>query len=178
MKKLFLLSSIVLMFVAFSSQAISQLKIGIVDTETIIKEMPDAKKADTELKNLGQKYQDTLLSMQNDLQSKVQQYQKQKAMMPAEKQQQEEETLQALQMQMMQYNEEKFGNTGELTVLREQYLEPIRQKIRTAIDNVAKAEKINLVLDKTSPSLLYAEDKFDITFRVLDEIKRGNGGGK
>lgn len=178
MKRFFTISTFLIAFFALSMSSFSQLKIGIVDTETIIKEMPEAKKADNDLKTLGQKYQDTLLTMQNELQERLQQYQKQKGMMPADKQQAEEEALQALQMQMYQYNDEKFGNAGELTILREKYLEPIRQKIRVAIDNVAKTEKINLVLDKTSPSLLYAEDKFDITFRVLDEIKRGSAGGK
>lgn len=178
MKRLITISTFLIAFIAFTASSFSQLKIGIVDTETIIKEMPEAKKADNDLKALGQKYQDTLLTFQNELQERVQQYQKQKGMMPADKQQAEEEALQALQMQMYQYNDEKFGNAGELTILREKYLEPIRQKIRVAIDNVAKTEKINLVLDKTSPSLLYAEDKFDITFRVLDEIKRGSSGGK
>lgn len=178
MNRLITIAIFILAFLTLSSSSFSQLKVGIVDTETIIKEMPEAKKADNDLKALGKKYQDTLLTMQNQLQERLQQYQKQKGMMPADKQQAEEEALQALQMQMYQYNDEKFGNAGELTVLREKYLEPIRQKIRVAIDNVAKTEKINLVLDKTSPSLLYAEDKFDITFRVLDQIKRGSNGSK
>jgi outer membrane protein len=178
MKKLLLLTLFVVLTVSFTTNVFSQLKVGIVDTETIIKEMPEAKEADLKLKELGKSYQDTLMSMQQDLQSKLEQYQKQKGMMPAEKQQEEEMALQALNQHMMQYNEEKFGQMGELAVLRDQYLAPIREKISKAIDKVAKSESINLVFDETSPSLLYAEDKFDITFRVLDEIKRGNESGK
>lgn len=176
MKKLLLPLMTFFLLVTVTNHTQAQLKVGIVDTETIIKEMPEAKEADSQLKELGKKYQDTLMTMQQDFQSQVEQYQKQKGMMPAAKQQEEEQALQAFQAQIYQFNEEKFGQTGELTVLREQYLAPIRDKISKAIDKVAKSESINLVFDETAPSLLYAEDKFDITFRVLDEIKRGNDG--
>lgn len=162
---------------AFPNNAISQLKVGIVNIETIITQMPEAQKADKELKDLGKKYSDTLAQLKSDLEQAFQQYQKQKGMMPAAEQQKEEEKLQAMQMQYMQYQEEKFGQTGEMSALRENYLLPIREKIKEAIEKVSKTEKLNIVLDKTSPALLYSEEKFDITFRVLDEIKRGNEGG-
>ena len=148
--------------------------VGIVDVETIVKELPEAVIADKALKEVGQKWQDTLLTMRKDLETKFQQYQKQKAMMPQDQQQKEEENLQILNQKMMQYNEQKFGNTGELNIKREQLLEPIRTKIRQTIESVAKEEKITIVMDKGSSSLLYFDTKFDITYRVLDKIKRGD----
>lgn len=154
---------------ATGNEAVS---IAIVDVETIVKELPEAVEADKKLKDIGTKWQDTLIALRKDLESKFQQYQKQKTMMAVDKQQKEEESLQALNAQMMQYQEEKFGNQGELAALREKYLEPIRTKVRSAIEAVAKEENFSLVLDKGSSTLLYAEQKFDITFRVIDKIKR------
>ena len=40
------------------------------------------------------------------------------------------------------------------------------------LQEVAKEEKMSFVFDKTNPSLLYSEEKFDITFKVIDKIKR------
>lgn len=150
-----------------------QLKIGIVDIETILKEMPEAVEADKKLKEMGLKWQDTLLNMKKDFDEKLQKYQKQKSLMNAEQQNKEEEALQALQLQMMQYQDQKFGNAGELNLTREKFLEPIRVKVRNAIQKVAKDEKISLVLDKNTSVVLYFEDKFDLTYKVLDVIKRG-----
>ncbi len=159
-------------FAQKKSAAADPVNIAVVDVETIVKELPEAIEADKKLKDIGTKWQDTLITMRKDLEGKFQQYQKQKSMMAADKQQKEEESLQALNAQMMQYQEEKFGQQGELGSLREKFLEPIRTKVRTAIEAVAKEENFNLVLDKGSSSLLYVEPKFDITFRVLDKIKR------
>lgn len=155
-----------------AASASSAMNIAIVDVETIVKELPEAVEADKKLKEIGTKWQDTIITWRKDLEAKFQQYQKQKSMMPADQQQKEEESLQTLNMKIMQYQEEKFGNQGELASLREKFLEPIRNKVRTAIESVAKDEKFNMVLDKGSSVVLYSEPKYDITYRVLDRIKR------
>ncbi|NNG26892.1 MAG: OmpH family outer membrane protein, partial [Ignavibacteriaceae bacterium] len=44
-----------------------------------------------------------------------------------------------------------------------------------AIEQVAKDEAMQFVLDKSGDIiLLYADAAFDITFKVLDKLKRGN----
>ena len=112
-----------------------------------------------------------MVKLRQDLTTKVEQYQKQKSMMPQDKQQKEEESLQSQNMIMLQFQEEKFGQQGELNKYREQLLEPIRSKIRKAIETVAKEEKIVLVVDKMAA--IYADQSIDVTFKVIDRIKRG-----
>ncbi|MDX9790713.1 MAG: OmpH family outer membrane protein [Candidatus Kapaibacterium sp.] len=154
-----------------SSQTAS-MKLGVVEVETVLKELPEAIEADKLIKEKGQIWQDSLMKMRNDLSAKIDQYQKQKSMMPQDKQQKEEETLQNQNMIMMQYQEEKFGQQGELNKYREELLDPIRNRIRKAIENVAKEEKIVLVVDKLAA--IYSDTSIDITFKVIDKIKRGN----
>ncbi|MFN3270624.1 MAG: OmpH family outer membrane protein, partial [Candidatus Kapaibacteriota bacterium] len=96
-------------------------------------------------------------------------YLKQKSMMPADQQQKQEQALQEEQLKMQQYYNEKMN---EIQNKREEFLEPIRNKVKSAIQAVAKEENLQVVFDKGS--LLYTEDKYDITFKVLDKIKRGN----
>ncbi|MFM7157158.1 MAG: OmpH family outer membrane protein, partial [Bacteroidota bacterium] len=56
-------------------------KIGYVDTEVILKQLPEAQDADKKLKEIATKYQDTLVAMQKDLTEKLEQYKKQESMM-------------------------------------------------------------------------------------------------
>lgn len=172
MKRIIILAITAIVLFAVNTNA-QTLKIGIVDVETIVKELPEAKKAEGVLKDLTTKYQDTLIKMQKELEEKYQAYLKQKNMMPAEQQRKEEETLQMLNTQLMQYQEKKFGQAGELVIKREELLMPIREIVKAAIDKVAKTEAISIVFDKNEQLILYSEEKFDITFRVLDQIKRG-----
>ena len=51
--------------------------VAVVDVEAIVKELPEAIEADKQLKEIGQKYQDSLVKMQQALETKVQNYQNQ-----------------------------------------------------------------------------------------------------
>ncbi len=170
-----LLLSAVAVLVLFSTAAMAQnLKIGIVDIQTIVGEMPAAKKAEADLNELKQKYQDTLMTMQKELETRYESFTKQQAMMPEDQKQKEMQELQTMDTQAKQYYQMHFDPMGGTIIKkRESLLEPIRKSVREAIERVAKAEKISLVLDSNQPAVLYNEDKMDITFRVLDEIKRG-----
>ncbi len=148
------------------------LKLGFVDTETILKQLPDALEADKKLKEIGMKYQDTLRKFEEDFKAKIESYKKQEAMMTADAKKKEEESLKSLQQTALAYQEDKFGQQGEIIRLRETFMTPIREKILETIKVVAKEEKMSFVFDKTNPSLLFAEEKFDITFKVIDKIKR------
>ena len=176
MKRFFRYLGIILLGFGFTftcnaqTGAAKTFKIGVVDVEKIVKEMPEALQADQTLKTLQQSYQDTLNSMQNSLVTRADNYQKQKSMMTADKQKTEEVALQAAEQAIYKFREDK---TAEMSDKRENYLAPIRKKVSTAIETVAKSEGLSIVLDKGDGGVLYSEDKYDITYKVIDEVKRG-----
>lgn len=176
MKQLFIaFTCIIASFFFVNSEMNAQTqKIGYVDTEVILKQLPEAQDADKKLKDIATKFQDTLVAMQKDLTEKIEQYKKQESMMTPDAKKKEEDMLKAIQQSMMQYQEEKFGNTGEIRRLQESFLTPIRDRILLTIKEVSKDEKFNFILDKVNPALLYADDKFDLTFKVLDKIRRNS----
>ena len=149
-------------------------KIGVVNAEVILKELPEALNASKTIEESGLKIRDTLQMMQKEFESRIESYRKQEAMMTADGKRKEEEALNALRTRFLQYQEEKLGNTGEIARMREGLLQPIRAKVNEAIAAVAKEEKITLVLDKVAGLVLYNDDKMDITYKVLDRMKRGN----
>ena len=146
-------------------------KAGFVNSETIIKELPDAQKASADIEEMGLKIRDTLQMMQKEFETRIADYQKQEALMSAEAKKKEEESLNALRMRSLQYQETK---TAEVQQMRESFLRPIREKVQKAIADVAKEEKLTMVLDKAVGVVLYSEDSADITFKVLDRMKRGS----
>ena len=91
--------------------------------------------------------------------------------MTQNKQQEDLEKLQKEAMELQNFSrakEEEIGNR------RDVLLEPIRLKVKEAIESVAKAEKLSMVLAKDNASVvMYFDPKTDITFRVIDRLKRG-----
>ncbi|MDR0927814.1 MAG: OmpH family outer membrane protein [Ignavibacteria bacterium] len=147
--------------------------IGIVDVEAIVKEIPEAVQADKDLSDMSKKYQDSILAKRKDLETRYQNYTtKQKSMMAPDKQAAEEDKYGKEMQDLQQYATEK---QQEIDKYREQLLTPIRAKVKNAIEAVAKDEKLSLVLSKDAQSIvIYFEPKLDITFRVIDNIKRGS----
>jgi len=158
-------------FVLLTSAASAQkgVVIGLVEVETIVASMDEAKKAEADLKDLQKIYADSLKKMEDDFMKKVEAYQKQKSMMAPDKQQKEEETLPAQQQRLYALREEL---SNAIVKKREELLDPIREKVKAAIESVAKEEKINIVLDKNNSIVMYSESQFDITHRVIDKLKR------
>lgn len=169
MLKAFFSVAILLVLVNLNLNA-QNLKLGIVDVQTVIMQMPEAQSADQMLKDITSKYQDTIAKMRKDLEDKLEQYKKQKAMMPQDQQQKAEEGLQTQNNMLVKYSQEKENDVYKL---RGELLEPLRSKVMKAIQEVAKSESMSFVFEKSGQAIVYSEEKFDITFLVIDKIKRG-----
>lgn len=153
--------------------AAGDMRIAVVDLETLVRQLPEAAQIDRQLTETAQRFRDTLTQLRTELERRLEEYRKREALLTADAKAKEEEALRQLQERYLQYQEEKFGVTGELAQLREQLLQPLRQRVQEAIQQVAREENFQLVLDRSSPSVLFAEDRFDLTYRVLDRLKRG-----
>ena len=178
MNKLLKTNLIILFVLLFSYLGNAQTKttnsqIGIVDVTVIAGQLPESQDADKKLKDMQKSVSDSLAKMQDNFQKRVEAYLKQKGMMQPAEQQKQEDAFRAEEQQLVQYRDMKLQ---ELQLKRDEFLEPIRKKITSAIADVAREEKLKLVLDKSSQVqvVLYSDDSMDITFKVLDKIKRGN----
>ncbi|MFC2093348.1 OmpH family outer membrane protein, partial [Bacteroidota bacterium] len=60
---------------------------------------------------------------------------------------------------------------NELIQKQSELFKPIKEKVTKVIEEVAKKMKINFVFDKADGILIYGDKEFDITFKVLDELK-------
>lgn len=154
------------------AQSSSNLRIGIIDADAIIKELPAAKKADKELTDFARSIQDSLASMERTMQERLTSYQQREQMMTADAKAKEENDLRALQQQMLQFRQVK---SQELEKKRADILVPLRDLIDEAVGAVAKAEKLNLVLDKSTTVVYYNDKNLEITWKVLDHLQRGDG---
>ncbi|MDT8323417.1 MAG: OmpH family outer membrane protein [Bacteroidota bacterium] len=152
------------------------LKLGYVDSQKIFEGLPEAQEAQKVLDAQLAVWQDSLETMSRNFQSEVETYQAQQGMMAEAK---KEETLQRLtrmEQEIREYRNLKFGQTGEAARMRQTVLGPLQDKVLKAIQAVAKEEGLSFVFDKIEEAtiVLYAQEKYDYTFKVLDMLKRGS----
>ena len=172
MKKLLLVFCVV----AVSTAVAQTSKIAYVNSETILRELPEAQQAQKELETTLKGWQDELEKMGKDLQEGLDDYQKKQALMDPTAKAAKEKSLQDLQQKAREYQYQKFDTReGEAVKLREKKLSPIQEKVLKAIEVVAKEDGFQFVFDKISnaSNVLYADVKFDLTYKVIDRLKRG-----
>ena len=169
MKK-FLFALLFISSVLFAQQ--STLKIGYVNSETIIKELPEAKDSQAKLEAILKGWQDEIEKRGQALQAKYEEYQKQANMLNESSKQAKQKELVDDEQKLNTYRQEK---QQELTVQREKIMKPIQEKVFKAIEKVAKELKLSFVLDRaTEVPVLYADPQYDYTYKVLDMLKRGD----
>ena len=171
MKKLILLLLGGLFILGGNSFA--QLKIGYVDSNTIMDNLPDAQDARQKLDALIQDWQKELGDLQTQWQTKYDDYQKRKLIMTDQTRSDMEADLVKLEQQIADYREKKFGTNGELFQKQDELMKPVQNKVFNAIQDVANEEDLDFVLDKSGDNtlLLYAKDQYDITPQVMEKLK-------
>lgn len=159
----------------FASAALAQSpRLAYVDSEKILTDLPEAQLVQKELEGIVKGWQDELQRMSDEFQKAVEEYQKKEAVMAASARETQQKLLGDMRQKAQDYQVKKFGQGGEMAEMRERRFTPIREKILKSIESVAKEEGFSFVFDKASDVvLLYADAKFDLTYKVLDQLKRG-----
>jgi outer membrane protein len=160
---------------ATSLFAQSPQKLGYVDSQVILSQFSEAIKAQGDLDAIQSKWSAQVDSMTLAYQQALSDYQKQANTMSDDKKLEVQKTLVAQQQGVIDFRNKKFGQNGEIYQKQEEIFNPVKKKIYAAIAEVAKKEGMQFVFDKSGDIvLLYADQAYDITYQVLDKLKRGN----
>ncbi len=166
----------VISMMTFLTQVNAQQKIAYVNSEKILAELPEAQQIRRELESRVRMYQDTLEQLGKSFQEQYENYQKKQALLDPKAKADMEKSLQDLQLRIREFQFQKFDTReGEIAQLRERLFAPLQEKVLNVIAQVAKEDGFAYVLDKMDNAtiVLYADPKFDLTFKVIDRIKRG-----
>jgi outer membrane protein len=168
--------SIVLMLAGSLGSAQSP-KIAYVNSEIILQQLPEAQAVKKELETTYQKWQAEYQRMVKEFQDESDDYQKKQALLDPKAKADKEKVLEDLRKQILDYQTQKFDQRdGEIAKLRQEKFAPIQERVMKVIEQVAKDNGYNFVFDKleTAAILLYADSKFDLTYKVLDRLQTGS----
>lgn len=164
------MKKIIIALVAIFSMAVSAnaQKFGHVDTQSIMQSLPELTKVNGELQAIAQQYENDLKAMQEELQRKAEEYEKNKATMSATAQQEQEKTLQDMYTKIQQTAQQ---NQQEFQKQQAEKMQPIQQKVVTAIQNVGKNGQYTYIFEQGAALYIGTGSK-DVTSEVKAEINK------
>jgi len=151
-------------------------KIGYVDSQVILTQLPAAIKAQGDLDALSNKWSAHLDTMNAKYQSALADYQQKANTMTSKAKLAAQQKLVNQEQEILNYKKDKFAQgTGEIYKKQDEIFGPVKTKIYAAIKEIAKKENMKFVFDKAgNVVLLYADPEYDLTYKVLDKLKTAN----
>lgn len=160
----------------FSSGSIGQeaFKIGVVNTEEVLKGAAEATKATETLRAAGERLQKKLQDIADE--ARTLQEKKAKTELFVEKAQTADLDNEILQKQQEHQRELEIGQQALLDKERE-LLEPIYKKLEDLIIKVGKDDNYDIILEKRLITL-YVKEEYDLTKRLIDLMNENNENGE
>lgn len=151
MKKVFKVALVAVSMLFVGNFAKAQTKIGYINFQGLLTQMPEAKTVKTQLDVYSKQFTDEMALMQNEYQTKGQAFQSQAATMTDAVRTAKQTELQDIQKRIQDYNttaQQKFDEKSN------ELIKPLTDKARAAIDAVAKEKGYIYVLDSGQTNLL------------------------
>jgi len=172
MCKQFYLPVIAFSFLACAFVATAQQKVAYVDIATVMQRLPEAQDAQRQLDNQVDSWQKELDNLEKEWQEKYSDYDKRKLILTEQGRANAERELQALDAQIMEFRDKKFGQNGELFKKEEELMRPIQNMIFEQVKLLAKDKGFDYIIDKSSgATIIYANEKYDLTEDLIKRIE-------
>jgi outer membrane protein len=152
--------------------AMAQMKIGHINSETIMQTLPEAIDAQKSIDALVAGWEADLQKMQADWKKKFDDFDKRKLILTDQVRADQERELRELDQSITDFRTKKFGQNGELFQKQGEIMKPIQNKMFHVLEEVAKDDGYDYIFDRSGEILvLYANDKYDLTQRVLQRMQ-------
>jgi len=165
-------TAILVLFIVLCAAASAQTKVGYINSEAILQALPEAIDAQKSIDNLTAQWETELQKMQADWKRKFDEYDKKKLILTDQVRADQERELRELDQSIADFRTKKFGPSGELFQKQNEVMKPLQNKIFQVLEGIAKEDGFDYVFDKSGEILLlYANDKYDLTQRVLAKMQ-------
>ncbi|OEK09170.1 hypothetical protein A8C32_10590 [Flavivirga aquatica] len=162
LKTLLLATALCIGTVSFTQ---AQSKVAHINTQELIAAMPEAKAAQTQLETLGKTYETDIKASITEYQNTAKQYDAEASTKTDEENQKRGLELQEKQQRIQQF---RADAQKDLAKKEAELFKPIQEKAMKAINDVAKAQGFQYVLDRAT--LIVAEGK-----DILADVKKQLG---
>ena len=165
------MKKLVLMLLMFAPLAtFAQQKFGHINAQEVMSQMPEFIKARGEMEAKAKQYENDLKAMQDELQRKSQEYDKNKSTMNATKQQETETELNNI---YQKYQQALQDNQQSLAKEQQDKMQPITTKLVNAIKAVGQAGGYVYIMD-TSAGIPYISSTLskDVTADVKAQLNK------
>lgn len=175
MKKSILLPLAFIVLSGFAVQAQQTVRIGYVDMEYILENVPEYQEASAQLDKKVQQWKREIETEMTRVEKMRQDLANERPLLTSELIADREDEIKFEEKKILNYQQKRFGPNGDLITQKLQLVKPIQDQVFVAVQEIAKARNYDLIFDKSADVVtLYAADRLDVSDQVLRSITRAS----
>jgi outer membrane protein len=162
---------LILGFTFISLTAAFAQRFAYVDSDYILKHMPEYLSAQKQLNVLSAQWQKEVDQRYQEIDRLYKAFQADQVLMTADMKKRREAEIADKEKTAKEFQRQKFGPDGELAQRSTSAIKPIQDKLAKAIQAVAENENLDMIFDKNSEVImLYANPRYDKSADVLTRL--------
>lgn len=167
MKKLIVL----LICLSSLSMIVPAQKIGYVDTDYILKNIPAYQAAQAQLDKISADWQKEIENIYAQVDKMYRDFQAEKVLLTEEMKVKRENEIVAKEKEAKELQKKYFGKDGELFKKRQELIKPIQDEVFNAIKEIAIQGNYSIIFDTAgNANILYTDPKIDKSDEVLKKL--------
>lgn len=161
---------VVALSIVASSAAFAQ-RFAYVDTEYILKHIPEYIAAQKQLDALSVQWQEEVDNRFAEIEKLYKKYQEDQVLLSQEMRRKREDEIVLREREAKEFQRQKFGFEGDLFQERVKLIQPIQERVAQAMQAVATDQGLDIILDKGSEvTFLYANPRLDKSDDVIRRL--------
>ena len=146
-------------------------KFAYVDSDYILSNIPEYADAQEELNALSTKWENEVKAIYNKVSEMYKKYQTEMVLLSEDQKHAREQEIINKEQEAKNLQIQYFGSEGQLYQKQTELIQPIQEKIYTALTELAQTKGYTFIFDLASgTSILYASEKVDVSDDVLDQL--------
>ncbi len=160
---------------SLSSHAQRGTRIGYIDTEYILQNVPEYQEATTQLEQKVQTWKADIEKQLGAIETKKKQLNSERVLLTKELYDERLEDITYEEAEILDYQQKRFGPNGDLMIQKQQLMQPVQIQIFAAVQEIASGKKYDIIFDKSADVvMLYSDDRLDISELVIRTITRSS----
>lgn len=152
------------------SAAVAQ-RLAYVDSEYILKHVPEYVSAQKQLDDLSTNWQEEVDKQYGEIEKLYKAYQNDQVLLNDDMRRRREDEIVNKEKEVKEFQRLKFGYEGDLYKERIRLVKPIQDRVAAAITDVANTQGLDLILDKGSEvTFLFANPKLDKSNDIITKL--------
>jgi outer membrane protein len=149
-----------------------EVKLGYVDLQRALNETDDGRKAKESLKKVFDQKQKELNEQQDALKKDIEDLDKKRTLLPADKLRDKETELQG---RLQKVQQTYVRHQQDLQTKEQEATAKIFERMNRIINKIAVAENFSMILDKNQSAVIYAKAHLDLTNELIRRYNAGEG---